>query len=57
MDRNVSHDWTVPAPAASQCEDGAVALWLRDELGRQYDGTLGEPLPRDLVALVERSPG
>ena len=57
MDQNVPHSWTMPAPAASDCQGAPVELWVRDELKRRYDETLREPLPRDLVALIEQGQG
>jgi hypothetical protein len=32
----------------------AVDLWLHKELKRRYDDALREPLPDELVALLER---
>jgi len=57
MDHNVPHFWAMPASASADSQGAAVELWVRDELKRRYDEALREPLPHDLVALIERGQG
>jgi len=33
-------------------EAGAVEVWLRQGLSQRFDGTLSEPLPSELLALL-----
>lgn len=43
------------AAAATQGE-AAFDSWLRRELGRLYDATLAEPVPEELVRLLDSRP-
>jgi hypothetical protein len=40
---------------STQESRGAVDVWLQRELKRRYDETLREPVPDDLLALIERA--
>ncbi|MCK8783035.1 hypothetical protein M0638_01395 [Roseomonas sp. NAR14] len=39
-------------------EPGELAFdrWVRDELGRLYDATLSEPVPEELLRLLDPDP-
>lgn len=41
--------------AAPRCgeNDRALDLWLRRDLAHRYSGTLSEPIPADMVILIE----
>ncbi len=39
--------------ACSRDEDRAVDAWLRQELTHRYNGSLVEPVPQDLLRLLD----
>jgi hypothetical protein len=55
MDQNVASSWEIDRTQASEPRGAAVALWLQGDLKRRYDDALREPLPRELLALVEHA--
>jgi hypothetical protein len=42
-----------PAPSGSRTE-GAFDLWLQRELHRLFDGVAREPIPQELLRLIEQ---
>jgi hypothetical protein len=51
--RKPNGDETGASPQAEEGAEGAFDLWLRRSLHRLYDGVAQEPLPPELLELIE----
>lgn len=54
MDQNVPPHWTMEDRQDADPRGAAVGIWMRQDLKRRYDAALREPLPRDLIELIEQ---